>query len=174
MGQHVPGPLNHLSGGVITALWDATQPSNTQGALQRRHLLRKHSERGSCRREGQAPRERFWGWGGGWGWRRFGMPFGKLEVNLLNIGWQSNIAEWECVWKGRGGRGWWAEFSPVRTSVFLSWACRLLEAVTNCWSRARREICSNWYTEVISDAHSQSTWWFYSALLIYRLDINLN
>lgn len=49
MGQHVPGPLNHLSGGVITALWDATQPSNTQGALQRRHLLRKYSQRGSCR-----------------------------------------------------------------------------------------------------------------------------
>lgn len=45
MGQHVPGPLNHLSVGVIMALWDATQPSNTQGALQRRHLLRKYSHR---------------------------------------------------------------------------------------------------------------------------------
>lgn len=48
-GQHVPGPLNHLSGGVITALWDATQPSNTQGALQRRHLLRKYSQRAAGR-----------------------------------------------------------------------------------------------------------------------------
>lgn len=49
VGQHVPGPLNHLSVGVIMALWDTTQPSNTQGALQRRHLLRKylHGERES-------------------------------------------------------------------------------------------------------------------------------
>lgn len=143
MGQHVPGPLNHLSGGVITALWDATQPSNTQGALQRRHLLRKYSERGSCRREGQALRERFGG--GGWGWRRFGMPFGKLEVNLLNIGWQSNIAEWECVCE-RAGVGEAGEvfssqnecFSLLHAATFplvwqdyASWSCRLLEAVTN-------------------------------------------
>lgn len=51
MGQHVPGPLNHLSVGVIMALWDTTQPSNTQGALQRRHLLRKylHGERAAGR-----------------------------------------------------------------------------------------------------------------------------
>lgn len=54
MGQHVPGPLNHLSGGVITALRDATQPSNTQGALQRRHLLRKYS----VKKEKEAERER--------------------------------------------------------------------------------------------------------------------
>lgn len=41
MGKHVPGPLNHLSSGVIMALWDTAQPSITQGALPRRHLLRK-------------------------------------------------------------------------------------------------------------------------------------
>lgn len=81
MGQHVPGPLNHLSGGVITALWDATQPSNTRGALQRRHLLRKYSQRGSCR-EGNTEK----GGGSGCGWRGVGMPFGKFEVNLLNVG----------------------------------------------------------------------------------------
>ena len=92
MGKHVPGPLNHLSGGVITALWDTTQPSNTQGALRRRHLLRKHSQGGSYR-EGNTEK----GGGSSWGWRRAGMPFGNLEVNLLNVAWQSNIVEWVCV-----------------------------------------------------------------------------
>lgn len=71
MGQHVPGPLNHLSGGVITALWDATQPSNTQGALQRRHLLRKYSQNRSCR-EGNAER----GGGGGGGAAEGGWELG--------------------------------------------------------------------------------------------------
>lgn len=91
MGQHVPGPLNHLSGGVITALRDATQPSNTQGALQRRHLLRKFSVN-KRKREREGTRERRervreterWG-----KWLRMEgiwMRFGKFEVNLLNVG----------------------------------------------------------------------------------------
>lgn len=62
IGQHVPEPLNHLSGSVIMALCDATQPSNTQGALQRRHLLRKYSQRGreTQRREGGGSRDALW------------------------------------------------------------------------------------------------------------------
>lgn len=100
MGQHVPGPLNHLSGGVITALWDTTQPSNTQGALQRRHLLRKYSQRGSCR-EGNTEK----GGGSGWGRRGVGIPVGKFEVNPLNFGWQSNIAERVCVCVKKQGWG---------------------------------------------------------------------
>ena len=80
MGQHVPGPLNHLSVGVITALWDATQTSNTQGARQRRHLLRKSSWRGSCR-EGNTEE------GGGCSRERrdSAMAFGNFEVNPLNV-----------------------------------------------------------------------------------------
>lgn len=71
VGQHVPGPLNHLSAGVIMALWDATQPSNTQGALQRRHLLRKASQRASYRegnteRRGRRPRVEGGSWDALW------------------------------------------------------------------------------------------------------------
>lgn len=68
---------------VITALRDATQPSNTQGALQRRHLLRKYSVK---ERKREQERERDRGGGSGCGWRGFGMRFGKFEVNLLNVG----------------------------------------------------------------------------------------
>lgn len=97
VGQHVPGPLNHLSSGVITALRDATQPSNTQGALQRRHLLRKFSvnkkkrERESNReREGTRERRERVRETERWGkWLRMEgiwMRFSKFEVNLLNVG----------------------------------------------------------------------------------------
>lgn len=123
MGQHVPGPLNHLSGGVITALWDATQPSNAQGARQRRHLLRKYSLRGIQGGE-------HWlrgGWSG-WGRRQVGMAFGNFEVNLFKrrltkqYCWVSVRA---CV-KGQGwrpgfaGEGWWRKQMRGRKTGSLS------------------------------------------------------
>lgn len=51
MGQHVPAPLNHLSGGVIMALWDATHPLIPMGLYSGATCC------ASIHREGAAGRE---------------------------------------------------------------------------------------------------------------------